>query len=78
MPATAGKHFCCLTAKYTPKMPVFGAAIQQNIHNLQKDYAGGSRRKFFLMSIEISIFDVFTNKKSQVSAQIFGKGVPHF
>ena len=44
----AGKNFCCLTAKYTPKMPVFGAAIQQNVHNLQKDYAGGSRRKFFL------------------------------
>ena len=68
------QFFSCLTAICTPKLPVFGAAFHQNIHDTQKYYAGGSRRKFFLMSIEISIFDVFTNKKSQVSAQIFGKG----
>ena len=41
-------------------MPLFGAAIQQNIHNLQKDYAGDSRRKFFDVGYENSTFCLFS------------------
>ena len=54
-------------------MPVFSAAIQQNILNLQKDYAGDSRRKFFLYVNMNLNFWCPHQQKSKISAQIFGK-----
>ena len=60
-------------------MPVFGAAIQQNIHNFQKYYAGGSRRKIILyVNMNLNFWCPHQQKKNKVSAEIFGKGVPHF
>ena len=55
--------------KYTPKLPVFGAAF---LYDIQKYHSGD-----FFLSIEISIFDVF-NKKARSLLKFLAREVPHF